>query len=151
MSVREAGLLWSIFGLFSVLGCLFWGSVSDYLGRRTVTLIDLLLLCASILMATLWKEKDILYIAGALFAFTFNGVITLIALMFGDYIPVANMDKIFGMSTLIHGVGQAVGVGIAGWLKDFTSTFTVPFLLSALIIGACPLLLLYLKEQAHRR
>lgn len=151
LSVKEAGLLWSLFGLFSVLGCLFWGMVSDYLGRKTVTLIDLALLCASILLAVLWKEKIVLYVSGSLFAFTFNGAITLIASMFGDHIPMAKMDRIFGVSTLIHGLGQAVGVGIAGWLKDLTATFAVPFLLSALIIGLCPLLLLFLKEHAKRR
>ncbi|MDP1989488.1 MAG: MFS transporter [Syntrophales bacterium] len=151
LSVKEAGLLWSLFGLFSVLGCLFWGMVSDHLGRKTVTLIDLILLCASILLATLWKEKTVLYISSALFAFTFNGAITLIASMFGDHIPMAKMDKIFGISTLIHGLGQAVGVGIAGWLKDLTSTFVAPFLLSALIIGVCPLFLLLLKEREKRQ
>jgi len=148
MSVTEAGLLWSLFGIFSVLGCLFWGLVSDRLERRTVTVIDLALLCASILMAILWRQKAALFLSGALFAFTFNGAITLIASMFGDHIPVARMDRIFGISTLIHGLGQAAGVGTAGWLKDLSSTFTIPFLLSALVIGACPLLLLSLKRRA---
>lgn len=146
LSAKEAGLLWSIFGLFSVFGCLFWGMVSDYIGRKTVTVIDLLLLSASILLAVLWKEKAGLYLAGGLFAFTFNGVIVLIAALFGDYIPMAKMSSVFGISTLIHGLGQAVGVALAGWLKDLTSTFAVPFFLSALVIGVSPLFLFFLKE-----
>jgi len=150
-SEKEAGLLWSVFGLFSVFGCLFWGMVSDYMGRKAVTIIDLILLCASILLAILWKEKTGLYISGALFAFTFNGVIVLIAALFGDHLPMAKMNRIFGLSTLIHGLGQAVGVAIAGWLKDLTSTFVIPFFLSALTIGVCPVLLLFLKGQDKRR
>jgi MFS family permease len=150
LSVKEAGLLWSLFGVFSVLGCLFWGPVSDRLGRKTVTIIDLGLLCASIVLATLWKEKAVLYLSGSLFAFTFNGSITLIASMFGDHVPTARMDRIFGISTLIHGLGQAAGVGIAGWLKDITSTFTIPFLLSALVIATCPFLLISLKGRDRR-
>jgi hypothetical protein len=70
--------------------------------------------------------------------------------LFGDYIPLAKMSSLFGISTLIHGLGQAVGVGIAGWLKDLTSTFAVPFFLSALIIAACPVLLSFLKEKDRR-
>jgi len=146
LSAKEAGLLWSIFGLFSVFGCIFWGMVSDYMDRKAVTVINLLLLCASILLAVLWKEKAGLYLSGALFAFTFNGVIVLIAALFGDYIPMAKMSSIFGISTLIHGLGQVIGVALAGWLKDVTSTFVVPFFLSALIIGVSPLFLLFLKE-----
>jgi len=146
LSEKEAGLLWSLFGLFSVFGCLFWGMVSDYIGRKAVTLVDLLLLCASILLAVLWQEKTGLFLSGSLFAFSFNGVIVLIAALFGDRLPMADMNRIFGLSTLIHGVGQAVGIAIAGWLKDLTSTFVVPFLLSALVIGVCPVLLFFLRE-----
>ncbi len=70
---------------------------------------------------------------------------------FTFHLPMAKMNRIFGLSTLIHGLGQAVGVAIAGWLKDLTSTFVIPFFLSALIIGVCPVLLLFLKGQDKRR
>jgi len=116
-----------------------------------MTIVSLLLLSASILLSILWKEKTGLLISGALFAFTFNGLITLIASMFGDYIPISKMGRIFGISTLIHGVGQAAGVALAGYLKDLTATFVVPFLLSALIIGICPVFLLSLRDRKGRR
>lgn len=146
-STREAGLIWSIFGLFSVIGCLFWGLASDRLGRKNVTVVALFLLCGSILLSVFWKEKAGLYLSAALFAFSFNGVITLIAAMFGDHIPMSKMGRFFGVSTLVHGLGQAIGVAIAGWLKDLTATFVVPFLLSALIIGICPVILMLMKEK----
>jgi predicted MFS family arabinose efflux permease len=151
LSVKEAGLIWSVFGLFAVAGCFLWGMISDHLGRKSMTIVSLLLLSASILLSILWKEKTGLLISGALFAFTFNGLITLIASIFGDYIPISRMGRIFGVSTLIHGVGQAAGVALAGYLKDLTATFVVPFLLSALIIGICPVFLLSLKERRGRR
>ena len=151
LSVKEAGLIWSVFGLFAVAGCFFWGMVSDHLGRKSMAVVSLLLLSAAILLAILWKDKTGLLLSGALFAFTFNGLITVIASMFGDYIPISSMGRIFGVSTLIHGLGQAAGVALAGYLKDLTTTFVVPFLLSALIIGICPVFLLSLKEQRARR
>jgi len=151
LSVKEAGLIWSVFGLFAVAGCFFWGMVSDHLGRKSMAIISILLLFVSILLSILWKEKTGLLVSGALFAFTFNGLITMIASMFGDYIPLSTMGRIFGISTLIHGLGQAAGVAVAGYLKDLTATFVVPFLLSALVIGICPVFLLSLKEPNRRR
>jgi len=150
LSTREAGLIWSVFGLFSVIGCIFWGLVSDRLGRKIVTVAALLLLCGSVLLAVLWKEKVGLFLSGGLFAFTFNGVITLIAAMFGDQIPMSKIDRFFGVATLVHGLAQAVGVAIAGWLKDLTATFVVPFVLSALIIGVCPVFLIPMREKGKR-
>ena len=139
-----------MFGLFSVIGCIFWGLVSDRLGRKIVTVAALLLLCGSVLLAVLWKEKAGLFLSGGLFAFTFNGVITLIAAMFGDRIPMSKIDRFFGVATLVHGLAQAVGVAIAGWLKDLTATFVVPFVLSALIIGVCPVFLIPMRETGKR-
>jgi MFS family permease len=149
-STHEAGLIWSIFGLFSVIGCLFWGLASDRLGRKNVTVVALFLLCGSILLSVFWKEKAGLNISAALFAFSFNGVITLIAAMFGDHIPISKMGRFFGVSTLIHGLGQAISVAIAGWLKDLTATFVVPFLLSALMIGVCPVILMLMNVKGKR-
>jgi MFS family permease len=145
-STGEAGLIWSIFGLFSVIGCLFWGLVSDRLGRKAVTMTALLLLCGAIVLAICWKERAGLYLSSGLFAFTFNGVITLIATMFGDHIPLSRIDRFFGVATLVHALAQAVGVALAGWLKDLTATFVVPFVVSALVIAACPAILMFMKE-----
>ena len=149
-SAREAGLIWSVFGLFSVFGCIFWGMVSDRLGRKTVTVAALLLLCGSVLLAILWKEKTAIFVSGGLFAFTFNGIVTLIAALFGDLIPMSKIDRFFGVATLVHGLAQAVGVALAGWLKDVTATFVVPFVLSALIIGLCPAFLMSMKDNVKR-
>ena len=151
LSVKEAGQIWSVFGLFAVAGCFIWGIVSDHFGRKPMAMASLLLLSASIVLSILWKDKTGLLISGALFAFMFNGLITLIASMFGDLIPMAKMGRIFGVSTLIHAVGQAAGVALAGWLKDLTATFVVPFLLSALVIGICPVFLLSLAERKGHR
>ena len=57
LSVKEAGLIWSVFGLFAVAGCFLWGMISDHLGRKSMTIVSLLLLSASILLSILWKEK----------------------------------------------------------------------------------------------
>jgi MFS family permease len=110
-------------------------------------MIALSLLCASVVLAILWKAKAGLYLSSSLFAFTFNGVITLIAVMFGDRVPTARMDRFFGVATLVHALAQAIGVAIAGWLKDLTATFVVPFIVSALVIALCPAVLMFMKEK----
>jgi MFS family permease len=131
----EAGFMWSIFGVFSIVGCVLWGTISDFLGRKFTTIWDIMILSTSIFISVLWATRIGLYVSIVLFAFAFNGFITLIATMFGDQAGITMLAKVFGLSTLIHGLGQAIGVSLAGYLKDLTSTFQVPFLLSGGIIG----------------
>ena len=145
-----AGTVWSSYGMAALLGCFFWGALADRFERKNVATADLLLLGMAVLLGILWKTPTGLSLSAVLFAFAFNGFVTLVTALFGDHLPMAQLSRIFGLSTLIHGLGQAVGVGLAGWLKDLTASFTVPFLLAALAIGACPVLLRFLKESPGR-
>jgi len=146
----EAGLMWSAFGVFSVLGCFLWGTISDFLGRKWTTAWDILILSASIFISVLWISRTGLYVSVILFAFALNGFITLIAAMFGDHVEVTAVGEIFGFSTLIHGLGMAIGASLAGYLKDLTSTFQVPFLVSGVTTGICLLIFVLSYEKEKR-
>jgi OFA family oxalate/formate antiporter-like MFS transporter len=139
VSVRgaEAGFMWSMFGIFSVLGCFLWGMVSDRFGRRQTMNWDLSILSASTFLSVFWATRIGLYVSVILFAFAFNGFITLIAAMFGDLVETARLGEVFGLSTLIHGLGMVLGASLAGYLRDMTSTFRVPFFLSGFIVSCC--------------
>jgi MFS family permease len=84
-----------------------------------------------------WATRIGLYVSVILFAFAFNGFITLIAAMFGDFVETARLGEVFGLSTLIHGLGMVLGASLAGYLRDLTSTFRVPFFLSGFIVSCC--------------
>jgi len=146
----EAGLMWSAFGVFSVLGCFLWGAISDFLGRKWTTAWDILILSASILISVLWVNRIGLYVSVILFAFALNGFITLIAAMFGDHVEVTVVGEIFGLSTLIHGLGMAIGASLTGYLKDLTSTFQVPFLVSGATVGFCFFIFILFYEKGKK-
>jgi len=146
----EAGLMWSAFGVFSVLGCFLWGTISDFFGRKWTTAWDILILSASIFVSVLWVCRAGLYVSVILFAFALNGFITLIAAMFGDHVEVTTVGEIFGFSTLIHGLGMATGASLAGYLKDLTSTFQVPFLVSGVTTGICLLIFVLFYEKGKK-
>jgi len=98
---------------------------------------DLSILSASTFLSVFWATRIGLYVSVILFAFAFNGFITLIAAMFGDLVETARLGEVFGLSTLIHGLGMVVGASLAGYLRDVTSTFRVPFFLSGFIVSCC--------------
>jgi MFS family permease len=133
----EAGFMWSMFGIFSVLGCFLWGAVSDRFGRRQTMHWDLSILSVSTFLSVFWATRIGLYASVILFAFAFNGFITLIAAMFGDFVETERLGEVFGLSTLIHGLGMVLGASLAGLLRDMTLTFRIPFFLSGFIVSCC--------------
>jgi len=57
---------------------------------------DLSILSASTFLSVFWATRIGLYVSVILFAFAFNGFITLIAAMFGDLVETARLGRSSG-------------------------------------------------------
>jgi len=126
------------------------GAISDFLGRKVTTIWNILILSASIFISVLWTNRIGLYVSVILFAFALNGFITIIASMFGHHVDIPMVGEVFGLSTLIHGIGMAIGASLAGYLKDLTSTFQIPFLLSGAAVGFCFFIFILFYERRKK-
>ena len=64
-----------------------------------------------------------------LFGITFLGTVTIIAASIGDQV-VEKQASVYGLVTLIHGIGQFLGTTSGGYLKDLTGSFQFTLLSS---------------------
>jgi MFS family permease len=146
----EAGFVWSIYGAFSIVGSFVWGTISDFLGRKSTATWNIMILCTSVFILVLMGSRLGLYISVILFSLSFNGFIAIIAAMFGDNVEVSRVGEVFGLSTLFHGLGQALGAGVGGYLKDLTSTFQTSFVVSGTTIGFCLLYFVFFYKNGGK-
>ena len=148
LSGKVAGVIWSIFGWMCVVSGLVWGFLSDRLGRRKALLWNNGLISVAAVIPLLFHRPFLLGISTFLFGFTFLGTVTIIAACVGDRV-VEKRASVYGLVTLIHGVGQLLGTTLGGYLKDLTGTFHFT-LLSALIgFLLCVVFILFNKEEAE--
>jgi len=129
LSERSAGNIWALFGWMCMGSGLIWGFVSDHLGRRIALLWNNGIIAFSVLLPLLLHQPFFLGLSAFLFGITFLGTVTIIAAAIGDQV----LDKrasVYGLVTLIHGIGQFLGTISGGYLKDFTGSFQLTLIVS---------------------
>lgn len=137
-SPKNAGAAFSVLGFFTIWSGMFWGTISDVLGRRSgFALAYGVLGIAPLILVFSWGPSAV-YLSAAIFGLTIAAVPVIMAASAGDVFGGRLASAALGFITLFFGIGQAMAPAIAGWLKDLTGTFFHAFLLSAVVsfIGA---------------
>jgi len=139
LSEKTAGNIWAIFGWMCMGSGLIWGFLSDRLGRRRALLWNNGIIAFSVLLPLLLHQPFFLGFSALLFGTTFLGTVTIIAASIGDQVS-EKKASVYGLVTLIHGVGQFLGTTFGGYLKDLTGSFQLTLISSLIGFLLCLLL-----------
>ena len=146
LSEKTAGDIWAIFGWMCTASGLIWGYISDRLGRRKALLWNNGIISFSVLLPLLLHQPFFLGLSAFLFGATFLGTVTIIAAAIGDQV-VEKRASVYGLVTLIHGIGQFLGTTSGGYLKDLTGSFQLTLTVSLIGFLLCILLTLVSKKE----
>jgi predicted MFS family arabinose efflux permease len=132
VSLADASLALTAYGIGSVAGRLTAGFVSDRLGTRaTIGAAYVLEIVA--LIALLWLPSRAAVLASLMvFGAGFAASDTMVAKVIPEVFGVRAIGAIMGVLTLGWRLGAAIGPAAAGFLYDLTGSYTIPF-------GAAPL------------
>lgn len=114
-STATIGVL--IIAMFNSLGRLFWGAVSDKLGRKkTITII----LIGSAVSSLLVSQADgyLIYALIALIGFCYGGLLSTFPSFTADLFGPKHMATNYGMVLIGFGVGAVISSYIAGFYKN---------------------------------
>jgi len=145
LTEKAAGDIWAIFGWMCTGSGLIWGYISDRLGRREALLWNNGIISFSVLLPLLLHQPFYLGLSAFLFGTTFLGTVTIIAAAIGDQVA-EKRASVYGLVTLIHGIGQFLGTTSGGYLKDLTGSFQLTLTVSLIGFLLCILLTLINKK-----
>jgi MFS family permease len=127
VSLADASLALTAYGIGSVVGRLAAGAVSDRLGTRTTIGVAYVLEIVA-LIALLWlPSRAALLTSLIVFGVGFAASDTMVAKVIPEVFGVRAIGAIMGILTLGWRSGAAVGPAAAGFLYDLTGAYTVPF------------------------
>jgi MFS family permease len=146
LSGEMAGDMWALFGWMCMVSGLIWGFVSDRMGRRTSLLWNNGIISLSVLICLLFHHPFLLGLSAFLFGSTFLGTVTVIAACIGDQVG-EKTASVYGLVTLIHGIGQFLGTTLGGTLRDLTGSFLLTLLSSLVGFLLCFTLTAFSKKE----
>lgn len=135
---------------FNSFGRLFWGGVSDKLGRKKTLLLLLLIAAVSIPFAAIVQGYFILILI-AVVGFSYGGFLGVFPALTADFFGIKSMGVNYGMVLLGFGVGAVAASYVAGYFRDLSGGFITPFLVAAGAALAGAALVAFLKQPKAKK
>ncbi|HJU11351.1 MAG TPA: MFS transporter [Candidatus Binataceae bacterium] len=149
ISPFRAAMAISVIGIAGFAGRLTIGTLSDRFGRIASLGFCLLLQTLSFVGFSISSGLMLLYLAAAVFGFSYGGVTSLFPALIGDFFGRAEVGAIVGFIFALAGSPAAFGPLIAGYMYNAAHTYTAAFDLSA-GLNLIALLLLFLLKKPQR-
>ncbi|RYD04711.1 hypothetical protein N752_12330 [Desulforamulus aquiferis] len=138
-----------VIALFNSFGRLFWGAMSDKLGRKTT--IICLLIIAGLCMLFLAKAQGYsVLVLIAIIAFAYGGYLGVFPAITADFWGLRNMGMNYGIILLGFGVAAVVSPYVAGYIHDTTNGFETSFLITAIASFIGAVLFFFLKPPGYK-
>jgi MFS family permease len=127
----RAGNYLMLLGILSIFCGPFWGTVSDFIGRKYGLALVFLTQGICYLVFGLMKSDAGYLLSTILFGLTAWSVPSIIAAAVGDTVGPRLTPAALGFTILVMGMGQALAPPVGGRIADLTGSFTPAFLLAA--------------------
>lgn len=124
MSVEVAAIGVMVIAIFNSFGRVFWGTVSDKLGRKNTLLLLLGVTAISILFVNL-AEGLMIFVLIAIIGFAYGGFLGVFPSLTADFWGAKNMGTNYGIVLLGFGLGAIASSYVAGIYKNAANIVTV--------------------------
>jgi MFS family permease len=150
---QAAGNLFMVMGWCSMLCGLIWGSLSDLIGRRPALILVYCFHGISFCLFAVLPIPAGFILSAVLFGFSAWSIPAIMAATCGDVFGPRMAPAALGFITLLFGIAQAFGPGIAGAIADTTGSFSPAFILASAVAftGAVASWLLRSESLAARK
>jgi MFS transporter, OFA family, oxalate/formate antiporter len=120
LSIEAAAGGVMVISIFNSFGRLFWGWVSDRLGRR-LTVMILLVATAGIILLVNWVSGYMILALIAVVGFSYGGFLGVFPAITADFWGSKNMGVNYGIILLGFGIGAIASSYIAGYFKNLAT------------------------------
>lgn len=133
LSSEISGYFWSTFGFICIFGGFIFGSIADKFGTfKTIILVFAFQAFSQFIL--IFDTPDfVLFISVFFFAISVWSVPTMIAMLCTEFFGLSKTAQVFSLVTLVFAIGQTVGPIIAGYIYDFTNSYSNVFLIAFIL------------------
>jgi MFS family permease len=139
VGMTEVGLLFALFSVTDMLGNMVGGALTDYLGRKTMIIMGLIISALTSLGMGLVQELEWFYVMGAISGLFATAAGPAHEAMLIDILPEKKRSEGFGVMRVAMNLSIAIGPAIGGFIASYSFLIlfiadTVTSLITALIV-----------------
>jgi MFS transporter, OFA family, oxalate/formate antiporter len=139
-SLADAANISSIFFVFSIIGKLFFGYISDKYNKENILILATICLILGIFFLKIIDQNvNMAYAYAVAYGFGYSGAFAMIQLTVADVYKGKSFSKILGFVNAFDSLGGFVGVRLLGYLHDQDTNYNSG--INALLIVCCVALL----------
>ena len=148
-----ASYIAGLVGIVSIGGKIFWGNLSDRIGREvTYTIAVACSACGIIFLIgfTFFHFSIIPYLYAVIFGLGYSGMTALPPLITADFFEWRSYGRIFGALFILNTIGIAFGAWVGGFIHDQAGSY-VPFFVGMILCALVACLNLWLAAPRKIR
>lgn len=147
----NSSILLSLFFVFSVLGKVIFGKLSDKYAKRSIMFLAVCNLALGALVLSIVKLNPdvLLWIYAVVFGIGFSGTFTMIQLLIAEYYQGPSYGKVLGVFTMIDTIAGVLGIMVLGKMRTAFGSYDYSFwlMLGLSMISAVVVLLIPKKLE----
>lgn len=153
LDALSASYIVGLTGIVSIAGKVFWGALSDRIGREAT--YSFVVSCSTCGLLSLLSFASrpfpfLPYLYALFFGLGYAGIASLAPLITADFFAGRAYGKIFGTLYALNGIGGALGVWFAGFLYDQVRSY-VPFFMIMIACGLLVCLIVWIAAPRNIR
>jgi MFS transporter, OFA family, oxalate/formate antiporter len=123
-SLADAANISSIFFVFSIIGKLFFGYISDKYNKENILILATICLILGILFLKIIDQNvNMAYAYAVAYGFGYSGAFAMIQLTVADVYKGKSFSKVLGFVNAFDSLGGFIGVRLLGYLHDQDSNY----------------------------
>ena len=150
ISPTTAGNMLALFGLMSLVGILVAGSASDLIGNKIPITLTFLFRTVLFLLVLKYQDLTAFYVFALIFGFTFLITAPLTPTLIGRLYGLSHVGLISGSINTIHHLGGGLWAYVGGVTFDYTGSYRLAFMLSAVMAAIATLTSTAIAERRHK-
>ena len=148
-SIIAASIL-SIAAGISIIGRLGTGFLSDRIGGTLALSACVSLITLALIWLLFVREVWMFYVFAVIFGLSYGGLVTLLPVVAAELFGVVSLGVILGGLTFVGTIGEALGAPLSGSIFDITGSYSLAFLICAVICAVAVILSLVLLRYKGR-
>ena len=107
--------------------------LADKADKRWMTVVLFVGQAAAVLLYLMVSSTVAIYAVALLFGFTIGNVYMMMSLLTAEIFGILSFGTVYGVVSLAGQLGSGLGLVFMGWAHDATDSYTVPFVVLALV------------------